>query len=153
MPQGSVATGVLKAELHRPAQADFSNLLIKAVRGLWLPFRRLIAELRAFPISSMRREEGLVIKAYLPGLQKDELRVEVIEDMLVIDAEPKSDGPFLRAGRRLIRLPDGAETRLAKAELKNGVLTVSLPLAYAKKHRHLPIECDDDSRVGIEGPT
>ena len=32
---------------------------------------------------------------------------------------------------------------LVKAELKNGVLSVSLPVASARKHRHLPIECSD----------
>jgi HSP20 family molecular chaperone IbpA len=148
MPQISVATALSMAELNRPAQTGFSNVLIKAVRGLWLPFRKLIAELRAFPVTSIRRKENLIIKAYLPGLQKDELRVEVSEDMLVIDADPKSDGPFLRAGRRLIRLPRGAKTRLAKAEFKNGILSVSLPMAYAKKHRHLPIECGDDTPCG-----
>jgi HSP20 family molecular chaperone IbpA len=96
--------------------------------------------------------ETLVVKAYLPGLQKDELRGEVSEDMLVIDAEPNADkdGPLLRAGRRLIPLPEGADIRLAKARLADGILTVSLPTPYAKKHRHLPIECGDDSSLSID---
>jgi HSP20 family molecular chaperone IbpA len=150
MPEVGLATDLSKPELRQPAQANLSNPLMNLVRGVWLPFRRLIAELRAFPIVLTRRNGCLVVTARLPGLQGNEVRVEVTDDMVVIDAEPKrdKDRPLFRAGRRLIPLPELVEIALAEAELKNGVLTVSLPTRYARKHRHVPVECGDDPPSG-----
>ena len=152
MPGVGFTRQLSKPKLRQPAQANSPNLLMNLVRGAWLPFRRLIAELRAFPVTLGRTNGSLVVRAYLPGLQKDEVRVEVTHDVLVIDAEPKPDknGPVLRAGRRLIPVPEGAEIGLVKAELKNGVLTVSLPTPYARRHRYVPVECGDDSPFSIE---
>jgi HSP20 family molecular chaperone IbpA len=153
MPQVGFPTEESKPELQRATRAKLSNSTMKVARALWRPFRKLIAELRAFPTTSMRIDGGLVVKAQLPGLQRDEVRVELTEDMLVIDAEPSTERnePFLIVGRRLIPLPKGVDVGAAKAELKNGVLIVLLTTPYAKNmRRHVPVECSDDSLLNIE---
>jgi len=93
----------------------------------------------------------LVVTAELPGLKKEEVKVEVTEDALVIEGERKREhkidhegyhkversyGKFYRA----IPLPKEAKTDLAKAELNEGILKVAIPVAEAKpKAREIPI--------------
>jgi len=140
-----------KPELWQPARRTSPNALTLLARHVWFSVRRLIAELWAFPVTLARADGSLIAKAYLPGLRKDEVRVEVTDDLLVIEAEPRRDNdPCLTAGRRLIPLREGVEVGLAKAELRNGVLTVLLPVLNPKKHRHVPVESGDASSFGSE---
>jgi len=94
----------------------------------------------------------LVVTAELPGLKKEEVKVELTDDSLVIQGDRKQEhtedhegfhkwersyGQFYRS----IPLPEGAKTDQAKAELTDGVLKVSVPVAEAKKKaRQIPVE-------------
>lgn len=112
-----------------------------------------MAELVAFPVRLRRTDEKLIFTVDLPGLQKDEVIVEVGDLGLIIEVDPKrlDLGPYWKAGRRLVTLPDGVDFRTARAELRNGLLTVSVPLSDSRRHRHVPVECDE-STVPIQSP-
>jgi HSP20 family protein len=84
------------------------------------------------------RDGKLVVRADLPGMSKDDIKVEIKEDMLAIQGERKQEkkeehegyfynecsyGSFYRA----IPLPEGADAAKATAEFKNGVLEVAMP--------------------------
>ncbi len=86
----------------------------------------------------------LVVTAELPGLKKEEVKVELTDDSLIIQGERKHEhkedhegfhsferryGQFFRS----IPLPEGAKTDQAKAELTDGVLKVSVPVPETKK--------------------
>jgi len=93
----------------------------------------------------------LVVTAELPGLKKEEVKVEMTEDALVIQGERRTEhkvdhegyhrvernyGKFYRA----IPLPKEAKTDLAKAELNEGILKITVPVGEAKpKAREIPI--------------
>jgi len=93
----------------------------------------------------------LVVTAELPGLKKEEVKVELTEDALIIEGERKREhktdhegyhrversyGKFYRA----IPLPKEAKTDLAKAAMNEGILKVTVPVAEAKpKAREIPI--------------
>lgn len=112
------------------------------------------AELRAWsPAVDVRQCNGdLVVTAELPGLKKEEIKVEVTDDALVIQGERKREhkedhegyhswersyGKFYRS----IALPEGAKTDQVKAEMQDGILKVSLPVPHTeKKPRQVPIE-------------
>ncbi|KQK22411.1 17.4 kDa class I heat shock protein [Brachypodium distachyon] len=96
--------------------------------------------------------EAHVFKADVPGLKKEEVKVE-IEDGNVLqisgersrEHEEKSDtwhrverssGKFLRR----FRLPDNAKTEQIKAAMENGVLTVTVPKEEAKKTDVKPVQ-------------
>lgn len=95
---------------------------------------------------------NLIVTAELPGLKKEEVKVELTDDALIIEGERKREhkedhegyhryersyGQFYRS----IPLPEGAKADQARAELTEGVLKISLPVAETKKNmRQLTIE-------------
>jgi len=119
--------------------------------GAWLRIRSILAELAAFPVHIRKTDGNWIVTADLPGLRRDEVRVEV-GHMLVVEAEPRLEKgrAFCPTGRRLLRVPDGADIALARAELKSGVLTVTIPVPYAQKIRHVPVECDENFSLAIQ---
>ena len=102
-------------------------------------------------IEVARRDGSLVVKAELPGLSKDNVKIELTPDGLLIQGEKKEehdekeDGVVRserRYGRfvRLIPLPEGANTEEANAQFNNGVLEVTIPVAEEKsQRRQIPI--------------
>ncbi|CAD6203032.1 unnamed protein product [Miscanthus lutarioriparius] len=89
--------------------------------------------------------EAHVFKADVPGLKKEEVKVEVEDgNVLQISGErnkeqeektdtwhrvERSSGKFLRR----FRLPENAKTEQISASMENGVLTVTVPKEEAKK--------------------
>lgn len=89
--------------------------------------------------------ESHIFKADLPGLKKEEVKVEVEEGrILQISGErskeqedkndkwhrvERSSGKFLRK----FRLPENAKVDQVKASMENGVLTVTVPKEEIKK--------------------
>lgn len=94
---------------------------------------------------------NLVVSAELPGMKKEDVKVEMTDDALIIEGERKQEHKtdhegyhrFERSYGRFCRslaLPEGAQTEQVKAELRNGVLKVSIPVAETrKKLRQVPI--------------
>ncbi|HZI42163.1 MAG TPA: Hsp20/alpha crystallin family protein [Gemmatimonadaceae bacterium] len=96
-------------------------------RGLWAP-----------QVEVFERGKNMVVRAELPGLTRDDVDVEVEDDLLVIrgerhnDIEDEHDG-YYRTERsygsfyRAIPLPEGVDTNACNATFKDGVLEVTLP--------------------------
>jgi HSP20 family protein len=106
-----------------------------------------MAELVAFPVHLRRTDEKLVFTAALPGLERDEVLVEIGDLGLIIEVDPKrlDLAPYWKAGRRLVSLPDGIDFGKAKAEFRNGILTVSVPLSESRRHRHVSLGGDESA--------
>jgi HSP20 family protein len=106
------------------------------------------------PALEIEEKDGkLFVKADLPGLQKENVRVEIAGEGITItgerkeEKEEKNEGYF-RTERlygsfeRFVPLPDEAALDKAVAEFKDGVLTVVVPLAAQPKMeaKTLPIK-------------
>ncbi|MCF8012065.1 MAG: Hsp20/alpha crystallin family protein [Clostridiales bacterium] len=84
-------------------------------------------------------EEGqIIVKADLPGFKKDEVKVDVKDNSLILHArrevdEKKNKKNYYRrergeaAFREVINLPAEVDKESASAEMKNGVLEIRLP--------------------------
>ncbi len=96
-------------------------------------------------------DQEYTIKAELPGLEKDQVKVTVENGTLLISGERVSEneeknrkyhrverahGSFLRS----FTLPDDADGTKIRAEFKNGVLKVHLPKAEAAKPKSIEIK-------------
>src|SRR3972149_4907590 len=110
-------------------------------RGLEVPESRWTPNIEAF-----ERKGQFVVKADLPGMTKDHVKVEVSDGELVIQGERKEEkeqkekgyyasersyGAFYRA----LPLPEGVKADEAKATFKDGVLEIVMPAAkLPEKH-------------------
>ena len=109
-------------------------------------------EMRTPPVEIFERDNNLVVRAEMPGLDKDDVRVELTDDGLVIqgerrrEREERIEGGYrseIEYGRfyRMIPLPEGANVDQAQARMNNGVLEVAIPMAEARRpRRSVPVE-------------
>lgn len=103
-------------------------------------------------IEVSRRGNDLVVCADLPGMKKEDLRVEFREDHLVLEGERRQEhegqeeGGWYRSERsygrfyRAIPLPEGTNPEQAQASFKDGVLEIKLPLPERQEQRSRRIE-------------
>lgn len=88
-------------------------------------------------IDVVRRADRLIVRADLPGLRSEDVRVSIQDDALVIDGERRLESEvegedMWRAERmygrfrRVIPLDDGVDPESAEARFDNGVLEISL---------------------------
>jgi len=109
--------------------------------GMWMP-----------PVEVRQRENNLEVIAELPGINKDNVKVEVTNEGLVIQGERRKESEdkgqgYWRTERsygqfyRMVPLPEGIDPEKAKAQFKDGVLTVELPLpeSMQRKRKEIPI--------------
>jgi HSP20 family protein len=123
----------LSEEMDRTFGSSFGLGRAFGESGTWLP-----------PIEVRERDNNLEILAELPGMNKEDVNVEVRPEGVVIEGEKKREKEVEEAGVhttersyghfvRVVPLPEGAEGEKAKAEFKNGVLQIRVP--YSEEHR------------------
>jgi HSP20 family protein len=109
-------------------------------------------ELWSPDVEVFHRNSELVIRADLPGLSKDDVKVDVSDDRLTIEGERQRQHEeeregFYRSERsygkfyRTIQLPEGVIADQAKATFKDGVLEIAMPAPpeQARRGRRLEI--------------
>lgn len=94
---------------------------------------------RELPVDVADTDEALVVTADLPGYEKDDIEVKLVEDRLHIEAERDieteavDEGTYLtkerrqRHASRSVSLPVHVDESDIEARYRNGVLTVTLP--------------------------
>ena len=92
------------------------------------------------PAVDVERNNGnLVVRADIPGITPDEVRVEVEDEILTVsghheDSKESKDKHYLRRERRSgafsrsIALPSGVDAKKIKATVKDGVVEVKIPI-------------------------
>jgi HSP20 family protein len=104
-------------------------------------------------VEMFQRGSDLVVRADLPGMKKEDLHVDVTDDVLTIQGERRHEQEEDREGwyrsersygsfHRSIPLPDGTIADSAKASFKDGVLEVTLqaPSKEVSRGRRVNIE-------------
>ena len=85
------------------------------------------------------RKGELVVRADLPGMTKENVKVNITDEFLTLEGERRHEEKETREGfyrsertygafSRSIALPEGAKGELAQAAFKNGVLEVTIPV-------------------------
>jgi len=101
-------------------------------------------------VDVMETEKGLVIKAELPGVDKEDVGIELKENVLTLKGERKSDNEEKKDGyvrREMFRgsfsrsflMPAGVKGDDIKAQFNNGILKIEVPLAETAKLKQIPI--------------
>jgi len=113
---------------------------------------------RSFPfrggLNLYETKDALVAEAAVPGAKKEEITVEVKDGVLKVDSEHQETKEEKRTEKTFYRsqlqrafhyvatLPKPVEEDKARAKLKDGILTITLPLVKkaAKKGKGIAIE-------------
>lgn len=66
------------------------------------------------------------VQMELPGVQKEQLKLEVKNDLLTIEVNQGEEEKSYRHVRQSLKLPRSVDTQSVQAKLENGVLTVTL---------------------------
>jgi HSP20 family protein len=109
------------------------------------------AEYREPFIDVIETDKEVIATAEMPGLEKQDIKINVTEDRLEISAETKHEekkeekGYVYRERRsgsyyRAISLPSPVDPDKSKASYKNGVLEIKMPKTEVKKKTPLRIE-------------
>lgn len=96
-------------------------------------------------------DRSFIVTAELPGVSKDDVTVELVEDVLTIRGEKKSEREEKKersqwiertygAFSRSFTLPPTAHAEEMKASFKDGVLRVEIPKKEAVKPRQIAIK-------------
>ncbi|AFU12846.1 MULTISPECIES: Hsp20/alpha crystallin family protein [Bacillus] len=115
------------------------------------PLRNVIADLNhffqkgnrllTFPVDLYEVDEELVVTAELPGIQKEQIQIEIqteylkvsVKEEILEEAEEQTSHNYYRRERsiseaaRMIKLPYSINKKAAKASYQNGVLEIRAP--------------------------
>jgi len=101
------------------------------------------------PLDVIVENDAYVIEMIVPGLDPDELEIEIVEKTIDIQGEFKAateDIKYLRKERptgkfrRMIRLPKLLDMEKSEADLKNGILSLRIPVAEEALPRTVKIK-------------
>jgi HSP20 family protein len=108
-------------------------------------------------VNVREEEEAYILSALVPGLQADDLHIQVLEDVLRIEGEYKRSTPQsgsvdkadedsyllqeLPHGSftRTLRLPAAIDAEHVEAKITDGVLTLRLPKAESARPKRIKI--------------
>lgn len=130
----------LSEEMDRALTSSFGMSRESEEAGMWAP-----------AVEVQERNGNLEITAELPGLKKEDVKVQCTEEGIILEGEKRREheetkGGYHRSERsygrfyRMVPLPDGADTEKAKADFKDGVLHVTIPVSESKRQaKQIPI--------------
>jgi len=109
-------------------------------KGTWTP-----------PIDVVREDGHLVMRADLPGIKPDEVRIEVEDGTLTVSGEHRETieekhRRYMRRERRYgsfhrsLPLPGGIDPATIKARTHDGIVEVTIPLPAEMKKEPITIE-------------
>jgi HSP20 family protein len=89
-------------------------------------------------IDVLERDGQFTVRTDLPGMSRDDIKVEIVDGLLTIQGERTNEKKEEREGYsysecsygsfyRTIPLPEGADASKATADFRNGVLEVTVP--------------------------
>ncbi len=122
------------------------QLLSSGERGETLP-----AEYRQPSIDVVETDREVIARAEMPGLDKENIKINLTEDRLEISAETKKEEEKrekgyvyreMRSGSyyRAIALPSPVDPNNAQASYKNGILEIKMPKTEVKEKKEIKVE-------------
>ena len=104
-----------------------------------------------FPVDLYQDKNDVTIRAELPGFRKEDITVEVQDDVLTVTGHQKTDAKTdqtesartttqERRFSRAIALPENLDLDKIRASYENGVLTVTLPKREEVKPRQIAVD-------------
>ena len=143
------------ANWDRDMDRMFEDFFGRRMRPWWPErwFRADEMEFKAPVVDLFEEKDDIVVKAELPGMEKDNIEVNLTDHTLTIKGEKKkaeevkeenyyrserSYGSFMRA----IELPREVHADKVKATFKNGVLEIRVPKTEEAKAKEIKVKVE-----------
>jgi HSP20 family protein len=102
------------------------------------------------PVELAETDTEVTVKMVVPGVEKDQLDISVDDHVLRVKGETKKESEEKKknyyrqeirygAFERAVRLPAEVDSEHAKADLKNGMLKVTLPKSKTAKSKKIQV--------------
>ena len=108
--------------------------------------RRLVEQNRSLAVDVREEDDAYVLSALVPGLNAEDLNIQVLEDVVNIEGEYKADESQylmreLPQGRfqRTLRMPVGIQAEQVEANIVDGVLNLRLPKAESARPKKIKV--------------
>ena len=99
-------------------------------------------------IETFQRDGKLIVQADLPGLQAQDVTIEIDDGILTLSGERSEERELDESGvrrterrygrfTRSVALPEGARTEEVQASFRNGVLEITVPLSQSTQQRRI----------------
>jgi HSP20 family protein len=154
----------MAGEMDRAFEQLFGNLGLPRRRSWFggLPSRASSQPETAFwapRIEAFQKGDRYIVRADLPGMKADDVKVELGDDAVTISGEQRNEREEERDGYyhserqygqfyRTIPLPEGVISESAEAAFKNGVLEITMQTPPAETKRRRQIQVRDSSEQG-----
>jgi HSP20 family protein len=103
------------------------------------------------PVDIYETSDAYVLHADLPGLKREEIEVQLVENQITIRGNRKREEQVTEKGfrryeraegrfERNFRIKDGVDPAKVEAKFENGVLTVTLPKPEEAKPRQIEVK-------------
>jgi len=133
----------------------FEDFLERRLRSFW-PERWWPAagvEITTPAVDLYKEKDDIVVKAELPGMEKDNIELNLSDNRLTIRGEKKKEEEVKKEGYyrsersygsfvRTLELPSEVPTDKVKAAFKNGVLEIRLPKTEEAKKKETKVKVD-----------
>jgi HSP20 family protein len=137
-------------EMDRMFESFFPRGWLRPFRKDW-PMAEMPFEGRAPRVDVIDRDEEIVVRAELPGVDKKDLDISLTEDTVTIKGSTQKEtreekGDYHRseivrgAFARTLALPGSVNTERAKAAFKDGILELTLPKTARVQRRSIKVE-------------
>jgi HSP20 family protein len=148
----------VSSELSRPEldmDRMFEDFLGRRLRPFW-PERWWPGagmEITTPVVDLYEEKDDIVVKAELPGLEKDNIEVNLSDKRLTIKGEKKQEEEVKKEGYyrsersygsfvRTLELPREVQTDKVRAAFKNGILEIRLPKTEEAKKKETKVKVD-----------
>jgi HSP20 family protein len=133
---------------------DRLNRLFEETFGRYPVGKRETLERTWSPVVDIYEEkDSIIVKAELPGIKKDEVSIEIKDNVLTLSGERKYEQEtkkenyhrierFYGKFSRSFTLPETVQVEKVKANYKDGVLEITLPKAEETKPKSIPIKIE-----------
>ena len=133
--------------------ARIENELNKLIGEVMPVMKQVPAEVQVWAprVDVYEKDNNVIIEAEIPGAKKEDIEVKIKDNAVVIKGEvkreeEKKEENYYRSERfygtfeRVIPLPVEIKAEEAKAEIKDGILKLTIPKATAEKEVKVNIE-------------
>lgn len=110
----------------------------------------------------VERKENFVLRADLPGVREDDVKIELEDSVLTVSGERRGETEENREGyhrierstgafRRSLSVPDGVDASSITASFEGGVLEVTIPKPKQRQPQRVQISLAGDAPAPADG--